>query len=230
MNDTTAVPLIVHSATRDPVEALNSLLRRAGLAAHCTWIPALQDIPDALEQLNPELLLCCPPEGESIRPLAQARDQISSILPLVVIRDQVDESRIAEDMMQGARDTVSLREARRLQSVINRELHAFRLERTLNATLRASQDYRSQLEVVLQRSNDAIAQVQEGILVDANTSWLELFGFVESTGLVGQPVMDLFDEPTQAPLKAALTACQQGHWNNHPLKSGAVLATDRSFR
>ena len=68
----------------------------------------------------------------------------------------------------------------RLRSVIARELHSFRLERTLNATLRASQDYRSQLEVVLQRSNDAIAQAQEGILVDANASWLELFGFVEA--------------------------------------------------
>jgi hypothetical protein len=63
LNDTTAVPLIVHSATRDPVEALNSLLRRSGMAAHCTWIPRPQDIPDALHQLNPELLICCPAAG-----------------------------------------------------------------------------------------------------------------------------------------------------------------------
>ncbi len=223
MDDTTAVPLIVHSTTRDPVEALNSLLRKAGMAAHCTWIPALQDIPDALEQLNPELLLCYPNGPDTIQALARTRDQISSILPLIVVRDQVDEQRIAEDMAQGARDSVSLRQPVRLQAVISRELHSFRLERTLNATLRASQDYRSQLEVVLQRSNDAIAQIQEGILVDANAAWLELFGFVEATGLVGQPVMDLFDDATHAPLKAALTACLQGHWNNHVLKAGALL-------
>ena len=107
--------------------------------------------------------------------------------------------------------------------MIARELRAFRLERTLNSTLRASQDYRSQLETVLQRSNDAIAQIQEGILVDANAAWLELFGFVEATGLVGQPVMDLFEESTHAPLKAALAACLQGRWNNHTLKAGAIL-------
>ncbi len=223
MDDTTAVPLIVHSAARDPVEALNALLRRAGIAAHCTWIPALQDLPEALEQLNPELLLCCPRAADEIRRIAAARDQVSSILPLIAIREQVDEQRIAEDMGQGARDTVSLQQPSRVHAVIARELHSFRLERTLNATLRASQDYRSQLEVVLQRSNDAIAQVQEGILVDANASWLELFGFVEATGLVGQPVMDLFDDSTQAPLRAAQTACLQGHWSNHPLKAGAVL-------
>ena len=75
LSDTTAVPLIVHSATRDAVEALNSLLRRTGVAAHCTWIPAAQDIPDALEQLNPELLICC---------LAPARSCASS--PACAIR------------------------------------------------------------------------------------------------------------------------------------------------
>ncbi len=223
MNDNTAVPLIVHSATRDPVEALNGLLRRSGLAAHCTWIPSLQDMPDALEQLNPELLVSCPAPDGDVRELAALRDQVAPTVPLVAVREQVDEQRIASDMAQGARDTVSLRHPSRLQAVIARELRAFRLERALNNTLRASQDYRSQLEVVLQRSNDAIAQIQEGILVDANSAWLELFGFAEAAALIGQPVMDLFEESTHAALKAALTACQQGRWNNHALKAGAIL-------
>src|SRR5690242_704337 len=52
-----AVPLIVLSASRDPVEAINGILRRAGEPAHCTWIPALRDLGDALTQINPELLV-----------------------------------------------------------------------------------------------------------------------------------------------------------------------------
>ncbi|HEX4376250.1 MAG TPA: EAL domain-containing protein [Steroidobacteraceae bacterium] len=223
MSDSTAVPLIVYSATRDTVETLNGMLRRVGVAAHCTWIPAAHDIPDAMEQINPELLICYLGAGDELQPVTSNRDQISSLVPLIVVREQVDERLIAEDMAQGARDTVSLQQPGRLQAVITRELHAFRIERTLNSTLRAAQDYRSQLEVVLQRSNDAIAQVQEGILVNANGAWLELFGFVEATGLVGQPVMDLFEESTHAPLKGALTACLQGRWENHTLKAGAIL-------
>ena len=223
MNDTTAVPLIVHSATRDPVEALNSLLRRSGMAAHCTWISAPQDIPDALEQLNPELLICCPAPGTGLSELAAMRDQVASMVPLIAVRERIDEDIIGTDMAQGARDTVSLQQPGRLQAVIARELRAFRLERALTSTLRASQDYRSQLEVVLQRSNDAIAQIQEGILVDANAAWIELFGFAEASGLIGQPVMDLFEDSTHAALKAALTACLQGRWSNHTLKAGAVL-------
>jgi len=223
LSDATAVPLIVHSATRDAVEALNSLLRRAGVATHCTWIPAAQDIPDALAQINPELLICCLLPGQELAAIAGMRDEVSATVPLIAVREQVDEKMIADDMAQGARDTVSLQQPGRLQAVISRELRAFRLERTLNATLRSSQEYRSQLEGVLQRSNDAIAHIQEGILVDANAAWLELFGFAEAAGLVGQPVMDLFEDSTQAPLKAALAACLQGRWSSHTLKAGAIL-------
>ncbi|MGA8708905.1 MAG: EAL domain-containing protein [Steroidobacteraceae bacterium] len=224
MNDTTAVPLIVHSATRDPVEALNGLLRRGGMAAHCTWISAPQDLPDALEQLNPELLICCAPPGVELADIARMRDQVASMVPMVAVREKVDELVIDTDMAQGVRDTVSLQQPGRLQAVIARELRAFRLERALTSTLRASQDYRSQLEVVLQRSNDAIAQIQEGILVDANAAWVQLFGAAEAGSLVGQPVMDLFEDSAHAALKAALTACLQGRWNNHTLKADAQLA------
>jgi PAS domain-containing protein len=48
--------------------------------------------------------------------------------------------------------------------------------------------------------------VQEGIIVDANPSWLELFGIVAADGLVGQPIMDLFEESKHAALKGALAA------------------------
>ena len=97
MDDTTAVPPIVHSTSRDAVEALNSLLRRAGMAAHCTWIPALQDIPDAIEQLNPELLICCSSAPDGVKRLGAMRNGKSGLVPMIALRDQVDEVRIADD-------------------------------------------------------------------------------------------------------------------------------------
>ena len=224
MSDTTAVPVLVQSVSRDPVETLNSLLRNAGLAVHCTWIPAVQDVPDALEQLNPELLVAYAPSTKELIEIASVRDQFATTVPLIVIREQFDEAMVGEDMAHGARDTVAVAHPEHVQAVIRRELRAFRMERTLTNTLRSAQDYRHQLETVLRRSNDAIAQVQEGIVVQVNTSWLELFGIAEAASLVGQPVMDLFDADTQTPLKGALAACLQGRWSDHVLKTRALLA------
>ncbi|MBV8740970.1 MAG: EAL domain-containing protein [Sinobacteraceae bacterium] len=216
-----AVPLIVLSAARDPVEAINSSLRRAGHPVHCTWIPALRDLADALVQINPELLLHVA-GTDKLSAVVAVRDQVVPTLPLVGIADGVDEATIGEAMKVGARDVVSLNNSLRLQAVVLRELRAYRLERALNTTLKSAHDARRQLETVLQRSNDAIVQVQEGIVIDANASWLELFGFEET--VVGQPLMDLFDEGTHSPLKGALAACLQGRWQDRPLRVNALLA------
>ena len=78
-----AIPLIVLSPARDPVEAINSMLRRAGHPVHCTWIPALRDLGDALTQLNPELLLHVARGTDELRRRAwRVRDQLAPAVPV----------------------------------------------------------------------------------------------------------------------------------------------------
>ena len=224
MSENHPVPLIIVSSTREPVESLNRLLRRQGVAAHCTWIPAVADLPDALEQINPEMLLCVTADGSELPQVAQVRDARASEIPLLVIRPEVSEETMAADMALGARDSLTLENLQRAHAVIARELQAYRMERALRETLRSAQEYRRQLETVMTRSHDAIAQVQEGILVDANQSWLDLIGAPDLESLVGQPVMDIFDEASHVALKGALVACQQGRWNDHSLRTQVITA------
>jgi diguanylate cyclase (GGDEF)-like protein/PAS domain S-box-containing protein len=222
LNEPEAVPLIVLSPVRDPVEAINSLLRRAGQPVHCTWIPALRDLGDALEQLNPELLVHIASTPEELEAVIRVRDQLAPAVPVLELAPAADEERIAAGLTLGARDVVTLANPARLQAVVLRELQVFRTERTLDATVKSAHDARSQLDTVLQRSNDAIIQVQEGIVIEANPAWLELFGVEE--GITGQPVMDLFEGSTHAALRGALAACLQSRWSDHPLRANALLA------
>ena len=222
MNEQNAVPLIVLSTVRDPVEMVNSILRRAGHPAHCTWISDLRDLGDALPQINPELLVHVASEAIALKSTAAVRDQVSPSVPIIVLAEAVTEVLIAEAMGAGAKDVVSLGNPARLHAVMVRELRAFRIERALRTTVKSAHEARRQLESVLQRSNDAIVQVQEGIIVDANPAWLELYGSPD--GLVGTPVMDRVDESNQAALKGALAACLQGRWSDHTLKVNTILA------
>ncbi len=225
MSAQSAVPLIILSSTREPVEAVNGILRRAGQPAHCTWIPALPDLADALVQLNPELLVVMGSGGLDEAALAaRVRDQTTPEVPLIAIAERIDDETVGIAMRRGARDVVSLAAPTHLEAVMMRELRSFRLERALNQTLQSARDYRRQLETVLERSNDAIAQVQEGIVVDANESWLEMFGITERQTVIGQPLMDLFDSSSHAALKGALTACLQGRWSDHVLSATALKA------
>jgi len=162
LSEPNAVPLIVLSSARDPVEAINSVLRRAGQPVHCTWIPALRDLGDALPQLNPELLMVVGSPAE-LPAVIGVRDQVDPGVPVLLLCPSVDEALIGAALERGARDAVTLGNPARLTAVLLRELEVFRTQRALSTTRKSAHDARSQLDVVLQRSNDAILQVQKAL-------------------------------------------------------------------
>jgi multidomain signaling protein FimX len=217
--------MIVMTRSQDHVEAINSTLRKAGHPVHCTWLPDARDLGDALTQLNPEMLVAFIDEpGVDLPSIMKVKMQSAPEMPVLIVRETVDEAAIAEAMRMGAQDAVTLSNRARLQSVATRELRAYRLERALSSTLSSAREYREQLQHFLEGSADAITHVQEGIIVDANRAWLELFGYSGDDALTGTPLMDLFEQETHPALKGALVACLQGKWTDHALKVQALLS------
>jgi diguanylate cyclase (GGDEF)-like protein/PAS domain S-box-containing protein len=225
-----AVPMIVMTRSQDHVEAINSTLRKAGHPVHCTWLPDARDLGDALTQLNPEMLVAFADEpGIDLGSIMKVKTQSAPEMPVLIVRENIDETAIAEAMRMGAQDAVTLANRSRLQSVATRELRAYRLERALSTTLSSAREYREQLQTFLEGSADAITHVQEGIIVDANRAWLELFGYSGDDALTGTPLMDLFEQETHPALKGALVACLQGKWTDHALKVQALLSDGSSL-
>jgi multidomain signaling protein FimX len=225
-----AVPMIVMTRSQDHVEAINSTLRKAGHPVHCTWLSDASDLGDALTQLNPEMLIAFIDElSVDLASIMKVRQQNATGMPVLIVRENVDEAAIAEAMRLGCQDVVTLANRSRLQAVVTRELRAYRLERALSTTLSSAREYREQLQNFLEGSADAITHVQEGIIVDANRAWLELFGHSENDALNGTPLMDLFEQETHAALKGALVACLQGKWSGHGLKVQALLSDGSSM-
>jgi diguanylate cyclase (GGDEF)-like protein len=154
--------------------------------------------------------------------------QFGPEVPVLIARDQVDEEAIASAMQQGARDAVTLMNPLRLRLVVTRELEAHNQAQELNRTISSAREYHDQLKWFMAGSADAIAHVQEGIVVDANPAWLELYGLPDVDAILGTPLMDAFDADAHAAIKGALVACLQGKWSNHSLRANAVLADGTS--
>jgi diguanylate cyclase (GGDEF)-like protein len=218
-----AVPLIVLSGREDDVELVNRSLRDGGHPVRCHWVAKLDALPNALDDHDPQLLCFFPDSLPApIREIAKIKQKAASTIPLVVVSKAAEEADIADALLAGAQDLVSHGQTERLRSVAERELRAFRLERALNETLLSANQYKKQLKDFMAGSIDAIAHVQEGILVEANQAWAELFGRSAPEELVG-PLMDLFDAPSHAPLKGALVAVRKRQWGSEPLKVAALL-------
>ncbi|GFE79716.1 protein FimX [Steroidobacter agaridevorans] len=224
MAESSAVPMIVLTRHQDNVEAINSNLRNAGMAVRCNWIKELTDLGEALQQINAHMLVAfVGPDPADMTKVMTVAKQYGADVPVLFARDQVDEEIISNAMQQGARDVVTLMNPNRLRGVVARELEANRQARALNSTISSAREYRDQLKSFMAGSADAIAHVQEGIIVDANPAWLDLYGFKDADALVGTPLMDAFDAEVHAALKGALVACLQGKWSNHTLKANALL-------
>jgi multidomain signaling protein FimX len=219
------VPLIVLSGREDDVELVNRSLRDGGHPVRCHWVTKIDALAGAIDDHAPELLCFFPDSLPApIREIAKIKQKAAGTVPLVVVCSAAQETDIAEALLAGAQDLVSLGQTDRLRSVAERELRAFRLERALNETLFSANQYKKQLKAFMAGSVDAIAHAQEGILVDANQAWADLLGHTSADALLGAPLMDLFDAASKAALKGALVACGRGQWSGESIKAVATTS------
>jgi EAL domain-containing protein (putative c-di-GMP-specific phosphodiesterase class I)/GGDEF domain-containing protein len=218
-----AIPLVVLSRQQDPVETINSTLRNAGHPVHCTWVRDVAGLGDALSQVLPQAIFLCVTDPDETAAALDARQRFASRIPTILVRDAITEADLTLALEMGAQDVVTLHARPRLQAVATRELHSSRLDRALAGTLASARQYRDQMRAFMTGSTDAIAHVQEGIVVDVNPAWVDLFGQEQAAALLGQPLMDFFHQRSHAALKGALVAAAQGRWAEHSLQAVAQL-------
>jgi diguanylate cyclase (GGDEF)-like protein/PAS domain S-box-containing protein len=216
-------PVLALSSRDEHAELINRMLRQAGQAAYCQRIASIDDLAEALRRYRPHLLFVFTPKPSAdIAAVAAVCEKIAPILPIIAVGTATDENQIATAINAGARDLVSVAQPKRLLAVALRELRSFRLEKALRETLVSANQYRRELKAVMAGSVEAIAYVQEGIVVSANPAWVELFGYTGPETLTGMPLMDHFDRGSQAALKGALIACARKQWTTDMLRVAAI--------
>ncbi len=213
MNGRHSISIAVLSENQDDVELINGTLRDAGHAAHCHWVSHPDKLAETLSGDGVELLIMnCDRFADSIRQVIKSKDLFNPEVPLIALRATADEKSIQEAMHSGAVDLVSIGLKKRLNSVVSRELRALRAERALNSTIQSATEYKKQVRDFMQTSTAAIALVQEGIVVEANSAWITLFKAASLDEIAGLPLMDTFDAQYHAALKGALVATLAGKW------------------
>jgi len=213
LNGHQSISIAVLTEDQDDVEIINRALRDAGHAAHCHWISTPSKLADTLVAENVELLILnCDRYTDSIQQIIKQKDRYKPEVPLLATQETADEASIQDAMQAGACDLVSMSHTTRLQSVVCRELRALRVERALNSTLLSANGYKRQLKDHMESSSSSIALVQEGIFTDVNDAWMAQFSIMTKEEVIGMPVMDTFEEESQAALKGALIATIAGKW------------------
>lgn len=230
MGDSVGVPMIIFSRQDNNVAAINNMLRQAGLPVHCCRVDQVNQLEDALREQHPEMLILFADEHDADIPtVAALLAKLAPSPPLLIASENVDEQAIADAMECGARDVVSLTHKNRFQAVVDRELHTFRLKVALGGVVASARQYRQELRTLMAGTAEAIADVQEGIVVAANPPWLELFGCAQEDELLNMPFMDICSRSDHQMLKGALVACLKEKWDGALLKINGKHADGGEF-
>lgn len=230
VRDSDAIPVLVIALRQEQVEALNKGLREAGRPVHCSWIPDINALGDAIEETKPDMVVAFLEEIEpALNPIVRIRDRFASRIPIVVASKTVNEEIIARAMEIGAQDVVSLKHRARMQSVIDRELRAYRLERALAEASETASEYQLRLNAAMKNAVDAVAIVLDGIIIDVNPAWTTLFERESNDELLNQPLMDHFERDSHATLKGALVACARGRLEHETISVSALLCNGNAL-
>lgn len=219
LREAVGVPLIVVSQLDDNLAAINTILREAGHAVHCTRVTDPAALEEAMAETPPELVMIFADERDlDLTGLSGAIFRRNPPIPVLLVRQQVTEKVLADALAAGARDVVSLAHRSRLQAVVERELRARRLQAALDGVLSSATQYKQELRNLMKGATEAIVDVQEGIVVSVNPAWLAMLGSEQEGELLGEPFMDLFSDRDQVSLKGAMQACIKGKWDDSTLQ------------
>jgi len=219
------VRIVVLTGSDENVSAINTVLREGGHPVHCIRVEKGNGLDEALKEHQPDMaiLFADEPGFDPAAITARLAEQPSPP-PLLIARGRVDEQVIATAMESGARDVISLVHRNRLLAVVERELQAHRLRTALDGVVSSASVYKKELRDLIEGASEAIADVQEGIVVAVNSAWAQLFGYTDTDEVQELPVMDLFRASDQQGLKGALVACLKGKWNDESLNVAGLKA------
>ncbi len=195
------LPILVVADNQNKAEMLNSLLRARRLAVQPVWTSQLSEWQ--ADRFNPEIIYYFADSGEEpLDTLIERARQIGA--PLIVIGKDRETEEPASIIEAGAVEWVGINEDRLLAAVTRREHARAQATLAMRRLEAENQNYRSRLEELISTSKDAIAYLQDGVIVEANPAFCELLGEQDSKAVQDQPIMDFFNPSSQTVLKREL--------------------------
>lgn len=186
--------------------ALSSAFHRLGYVCRHIAADEMGALGNAIRNDKPDLLLFDADNAAIELPQClEAIGKNSIDLPVIALSNK-DE--LLPD--HSIADVLATDSAERIARSCLREFWALQTRRALANTQAQLEAAEARSELILSQSDDAIAYVADGMIVDVNKLFAQTFGFDDPDELDCQPIVDLISDDDQERLKNALRGVQHG--------------------
>ncbi|MCW8889760.1 MAG: EAL domain-containing protein, partial [Sedimenticola sp.] len=203
----TPLRLLVIEDSLNDAESYVSTLRNAGLVIHPTIVNDYDKLIDVADAEQPDLILFTMPANKAQYETTAklCRTAFNDIPCVILYKDQdIEPKTLLEAMRNGARDVISATDTEHLQLVIIREAGDLQIRKTLVETQQQLKEAEARCTTLIASSQDAIAYIHEGMHMQANSTYLEMFGYVNMDELEGLPILDMVSAKDHKSIKSFL--------------------------
>ncbi|MCR4302527.1 MAG: EAL domain-containing protein [Sulfuricaulis sp.] len=144
-------------------------------------------------------------------------------IPFIVVTRNIRDPDLVKIMRSGAHDVVLKGQSARLAPAVERELHMAEERRKYQKMSLALNEVENKNRVIIEGSREAICYCQDGMHIDANKVFLEMFGYQDLSELEGIPFLNLIDKTDHVRFKDGLRKLQ----SLHPPSPQEFLATKK---
>lgn len=209
MNQLDTFRLLILTESQNTAEQLISLFRNASHAVRGHRVTSEQDLIDHIDDQEWDILLC---DNTSTHlsftdAIKHAKEQH---IPCIRLVEDYQTEVINECFEIGATDVVDIANKTHLLHSTQREIESVR-------SFREGLHAKEQLEEATQRADqllsdtqEAIAYVADGMHIQANESYADIFGYDDADELEALPIIDLIADDDQEKFKAFLR-----HYSKH---------------
>lgn len=229
--------LLLHDS-QDEAELLLNTLRKAGKATRAEFVRSEDNLVTQLKGGEWDVILACAGAAGCALPkvITHAR-KFGHDVPVIVLAPERSLKSVVDGMKAGARDVIARGETEHLLLVLEREMGALAMLREKNRLEADLRESERRSELLMDAAQDAVAYVTDGMHVEANSAYLELFGYTDADDLAGVPIMDLVEDTYHKDLKELLRrqtgaragekheiTCQCRHTDGHPFEATMVFS------
>ncbi len=203
--DTSTLRILLSSAARDAAERVNSLFRNAGKATRTHRITSIEDLAECLREQQWDLALCEADNQElGIDAVMECFGQQQTDTPVILLTENLSAEGIVEGLRKGAQDVVLAALDEHLLHVAKREVAHLALRRQQVALEQKLAEVSGRFEQLMAQADDAVAYMIDGMHIDVNEAYAQMFGYEDVDELLSMPVIDLIGTEDQEKFKMFL--------------------------
>jgi diguanylate cyclase (GGDEF)-like protein/PAS domain S-box-containing protein len=199
-NETLLLLILDHS--QNDAEKLVSLLRNAGIPTRAERIETEEDLSNQLQSQSWDLFIAKKSDADfdldQVSRLAREHDRD---LSFIILSESYDPDETVQHLKAGAKDVVPVDQEMHLLAVVKRELLNLQERKSLRYLQVQIHDVEHRCELLLDSSKDAIAYINDGMHIYANSSYMNFLGYDDIDELICIPVLDTFSSDAQAKFK-----------------------------